>query len=138
MVATEWTAWRPLRLAEDVPASLLGEQLDGGQSFRWSATDDGVWVGVFGRTVAMLRSGAEGLEWRGLEGASDTEPALRDYLDASGAQARLSAALPWRSDPVLCAAREAFPGLRILRQDPHETLIGFLCSSNKRLSLIHI
>ena len=26
-----------------------------------------------------------------------------------------------------------FPGLRILKHDPHETLIGFLCSSNKRI-----
>ena len=53
-------------------------------------------------------------------------------------QARLSADLPWRSDPVLCAAREVFPGLRILRQDPHETLIGFLCSSNKRILQIRV
>lgn len=138
MTATEWTAWRPLRLAEDVPAASLGEQLDGGQSFRWNPTPDGAWVGVFGRTVAMLRSGAAGLEWRGLPGVSGTEAALRAYLDAEGAQARLSADLPWRSDPVLRSAREAFPGLRILRQDPHETLIGFLCSSNKRILQIRV
>jgi N-glycosylase/DNA lyase len=138
MAATEWTAWRPLRLADDVPAALLAEQLDGGQSFRWRPSDDGAWVGVFGRTVAMLRAGKDGLEWRGLKGAAGTEPALLAYLDAGGAQARLSADLPWRSDPVLRAAREAFPGLRILRQDPHETLIGFLCSSNKRILQIRV
>jgi len=138
MAAAEWTAWRPLRLTEDVPAASLGEQLDGGQSFRWNPTTEGAWVGVFGRTVAMLRSGADGLEWRGLKGAAGTEPALRGYLDAEGAQARLAADLPWRSDAVLAAAREAFPGLRILRQDPHETLIGFLCSSNKRILQIRV
>jgi N-glycosylase/DNA lyase len=86
----------------------------------------------------MLRAGKDGLEWRGLKGAAGTEPALLAYLDAVGAQARLSADLPWRSDPVLRAAREAFPGLRILRQDPHETLIGFLCSSNKRILQIRV
>jgi N-glycosylase/DNA lyase len=86
----------------------------------------------------MLRAGKDGLEWRGLKGAAGTEPALLAYLDAAGAQARLSADLPWRSDPVLRAAREAFPGLRILRQDPHETLIGFLCSSNKRILQIRV
>jgi N-glycosylase/DNA lyase len=138
MAAPEWTAWRALRLAEDVPAASLAEQLDGGQSFRWRATPEGAWVGVFGRTVAMLRSGEAGLEWRGLKGAGATEAALRAYLDAEGVQARLSADLPWRSDPVLCAAREVFPGLRILRQDPHETLIGFLCSSNKRILQIRV
>jgi len=138
MAATEWTPWRPLRLAEDVPVGSLSEQLDGGQSFRWNQTPEGAWVGVFGRTVAMLRSVAGGLEWRGLKGAADTESALRAYLDAEGAQARLSADLPWRSDPVLRSARESFPGLRILRQDPHETLIGFLCSSNKRILQIRV
>ncbi len=138
MAATEWTPWRPLRLAEDVSAGSLGEQLDGGQSFRWRRTPEGAWIGAFGHTVAMLRSASGGLEWRGLKGAADTEAELRAYLDAEGAQARLSADLPWRSDPVLRSAREAFPGLRILRQYPHETLIGFLCSSNKRILQIRV
>ena len=39
---------------------------------------------------------------------------------------------------MLRAARGAYPGLRILRQDPHETLIGFLCSSNKRILQIRV
>ena len=138
MAAAEWTSWRPLRLAEDVPAGLLAEQLDGGQSFRWKGEPDGSWAGVFGSTVAALRAGPQGLEWRGLRGESRTEAALRAYLDAEGAQARLAEALPWRSDPVLRAAREAYAGLRILRQDPHEALIGFLCSSNKRILQIRM
>lgn len=138
MAEAEWTSWRPLRLAEDVPAGLLAEQLDGGQSFRWRQEADGSWVGVFGRTVASLRHGPAGLEWRGLTGAARTEEALGRYLDAEGAQARLAEDLPWRSDPVLRGAREAYAGLRILRQEPHETLIGFLCSSNKRILQIRV
>ena len=138
MAAAEWTSWRPLRLAEDVPAATLAEQLDGGQSFRWSPAPDGSWVGVFGRTPADLRAGPKGLEWRGPKAATHVAAALRHYLDAEGAQARLADALPWRSDPVLRAARAAYPGLRILRQDPQETLIGFLCSSNKRILQIRV
>jgi N-glycosylase/DNA lyase len=138
MTLAEWTPWRPLRLAEDVSATLLAEQLDGGQSFRWNRMADGSWTGVFGRAVASLRSGPRGLEWRGLKGAPSAEAALRAYLDAEGAQARLAEALPWRSDPVLRSAREAYAGLRILRQDPHEALIGFLCSSNKRILQIRV
>ena len=138
MASADWTSWRPLRLAEDVPAGSLAEQLDGGQAFRWSRDADGAWIGVFGRTLAALRPGPEGLEWRGRSGATGTESALRHYLDAEGAQARLSEALPWRSDEVLRSARAAYPGLRILRQDPHEALIGFLCSSNKRILQIRV
>jgi N-glycosylase/DNA lyase len=138
MALPEWTPWRPLRLAEDVPSATLAEQMDGGQSFRWSPAADGSWVGVFGRTLAALRPGPHGLEWRGLAGAPPAEAELRRYLDAEGAQAKLSVALPWRSDPVLRAARAAYPGLRILRQDPQEALIGFLCSSNKRILQIRV
>ena len=128
-----WTPWRPLRLTEDVPAATLAEQLDGGQCFRWRQEADGCWLGVFGRTLARLRAGSAGLEWQAPLTAKGAEAALLRYLDAEGVQARLSHDLPWRSDPVLRVAREAFPGLRILRQEPHETLIGFLCSSNKRI-----
>ena len=138
MAAADWTSWRPLRLAEDIPAGTLAEQMDGGQAFRWSPASDGSWVGVFGRTLAAVRSGPQGLEWRGQQGATHAEGALRHYLDADGSQARLSEALPWRSDSVLRSARAAYPGLRILRQDPHEALIGFLCSSNKRIQQIRV
>ncbi|MCX8488045.1 MAG: DNA-binding protein [Opitutales bacterium] len=127
-----------MRLVEDVPAGTLAEQMDGGQSFRWSREADGSWVGIFGHTLAAVRSAPQGLEWRGLKGATQAEADLRRYLDAEGAQARLSEALPWRSDPVLRSARAAYPGLRILRQDPHEALIGFLCSSNKRILQIRV
>ena len=34
---------------------MLAEQLDGGQSFRWTESPDGSWVGVFGHTLAALR-----------------------------------------------------------------------------------
>ena len=138
MAAADWTSWRPLRLAEDIPAGTLAEQMDGGQAFRWSLASDGSWVGVFGRTLAAVRSGPQGLEWRGQQGATHAEGALRHYLDADGSQARLSEALPWRSDAVLRSARVAYPGLRILRQDPQEALIGFLCSSNKRIQQIRV
>ena len=138
MTSVQWTTWRPLRLAEDVPVATLAEQMDGGQAFRWSLASDGSWVGVFGRTLAAVRAGPQGLEWRGQKGATQAEEAMRRYLDAEGAQARLSEALPWRSDSVLQSARAAYPGLRILRQDPHEALIGFLCSSNKRILQIRV
>lgn len=92
-----------------------------------------MWTGVFGRTVAGVRAGSNGLEWRGVVGVSTTEAALQSYLDAAGGQAGFVETLPWRSDVVLRAAIAANPGLRILRQDPHDALIGFLCSSNKRI-----
>jgi N-glycosylase/DNA lyase len=133
MDAAGWSDWRPLRLAQAIPAEGLREQLDGGQAFRWHEVASGEWVGVFDRVVAGVRVGADGAEAR-VRGPVDAGfAALRAYLDAEGAQARLAADLPWRSDAVLAAAMQLHPGLRILRQPPRDALIGFLCSSNKRI-----
>ena len=138
MESLAWTPWRPLHLHTDISAEILAEQLDGGQAFRWAAQSDGSWTGVLGQTLARLRAGRQGLEWSAPTHDTAAAERLREYLDADGKQARLAEALPWRSDSVLRAAMAANPGLRILRQDPHETLIGFLCSSNKRILQIRV
>ena len=39
-------------------------------------------------------------------------------------------------DEVLLAALEAFPGLRILRQAPWETIASFICSQNSNVAMI--
>lgn len=138
MESLAWTPWRPLHLHTDISAEILAEQLDGGQAFRWAAQSDGSWTGVLGQTLARLRAGRQGLEWSAPTHDTAAAERLREYLDADGKQARLAEALPWRSDSVLRAAMAAHPGLRILRQDPHEALIGFLCSSNKRILQIRV
>lgn len=129
---TGWTPWRRLALRVPMGERVLAEVLDGGQSFRWRQEGD-VWTGVFGRRVVRLRPHARGVEWSQAVGTPDAEEALAVYLDAEGEQARMADDLPWRSDPVLRRAREAFPGLRILRQDADEALLAFLCSSNKQI-----
>lgn len=127
-----WTGWREVRLAAPMDAAVLGEVLDGGQSFRWARTEAG-WRGVFGRQVAEVAPAPRGVRWRQPEGMADAGAALARYLDAEGAQARAADALPWRSDGFLAAAMTRFPGLRILRQEPDEALLAFLCSSNKQI-----
>lgn len=127
-----WTPWRRLALRVPMGERVLAEVLDGGQSFRWR-WEEGAWSGVFGRHAVRVRAHARGVEWCQAAGTPDAEEALAVYLDAEGEQARLADDLPWRSDPVLRRAREAFPGLRILRQGADEALLGFLCSSNKQI-----
>ena len=132
-----WTAWRELELAEPVSAEVLGEILDGGQSFRWRRSPGG-WVGAFGPRVAELAPSARGVRWRQPRGVPDVAAALAGYLDAEGAQARAADALPWRSDAFLARAMEGRRGLRILRQEPDEALLAFLCSSNKQVAQIRV
>jgi N-glycosylase/DNA lyase len=127
-----WTCWQGLALAQPVKERVWEEILDGGQSFRWKKQEE-IWTGIFGRYLAQLRTTKEGLEWRAPEGQKGVGLALASYLDAEGAQELARDALPWRSDGALGAAMARFGGLRILRQDPDEALLAFLCSSNKRI-----
>ncbi len=120
-------------LSHPVAEKTLAEQLDGGQSFRWEKDKDGDWIGPLGNSIVGLRCAKNNLEWRTCFSAVCKEDFLSSYFDAQGRQAMLVDHLPWRSDPVLHRALKNFPGLRILKHDPHETLIGFLCSSNKRI-----
>lgn len=136
MPSSRWTTWRPLVLQCPIPVLTLPEQLDGGQAFRWRLYHENEWRGVIGRAVVRLRYQGTTLEWSSSDDSADWAERLNDYFDATGAQAKLIEQLPWRSDTVLHQALQAYPGLRILRQDPHETLIGFLCSSNKRIQQI--
>lgn len=131
----DWTAWQTLALADAPGAATLAELLDGGQSFRWRRAGDG-WTGVFGRQVVELRPAAGGVDWRQPRALPDAGTALALYLDAAGEQARAADALPWRSDAFLAGAMTRFPALRILRQQPDEALLAFLCSSNKQITQI--
>lgn len=130
-----WTPWRRMRLRAPMDERILAEVLDGGQSFRWTLAE-GIWTGMAGRRPFRIRPHAEGVEWSQPAGTSGAEEALALYLDAEGSQVALADSLPWRSDRALREAMEGFPGLRILRQDPDEALLAFLCSSNKRIAQI--
>ncbi|MDX2186725.1 MAG: DNA glycosylase [Opitutaceae bacterium] len=117
---------------------VLTEWLDGGQSFRWRLQEDGSWQGQWLDHIVRLRQRTDGsLEWRCLSGKDrQTLPALRRYLALDTPFDSLADALPHRSDSVLAEAMARWPGVRLLRQPFDETLLGFLCSSNKRISQI--
>ncbi|MFW5874505.1 MAG: DNA glycosylase, partial [Verrucomicrobiota bacterium] len=123
--------WSPVPGAPDFTERSLAETLDGGQAFRWNHAD-GAFEGRWARELVRLRLHKGQLEVAAPAGSSPL-PALRRYLALDTDFAALTDALPWRNDPVLKTAVDAFPGLRILRQPFGETLFGFLCSSTKQI-----
>lgn len=136
-MAAEYTRFASWPIGPSMSATSFAETLDGGQAFRWNRQDD-YFEGRWGGQAVRLRQRTGVIEYAFPESADRqaAESALAQYFALDTDFNALSDALPWRSDPVLRRAIEAFPGLRILRQPFDETLFGFLCSSTKQIPQI--
>lgn len=97
-----------------------------GQAFRWRKRADGLWSGVVRDRLLELASADGALHWRTYPRADRS--LVEDYLrlsdDADAVYRSLAA-----SDGHLRELVERFRGLRLLRQDPAETLLSFVCSA---------
>ncbi len=105
-----------------------------GQCFRWEPLGDGRWQGIAGRHPLRLSWDGSRLQLEGPR-AGSLRGAWMHYFDLQadyGAwKRRLSA-----DDPVMAAATRYGQGLRLLRQDPWETLASFLISQNNGIPRI--
>ncbi len=144
----------------DLEASLLG-----GQAHRWKREGEwysGVLRGEFllirpssrdshessdpsalprhsregGNPEAQLRNSYPEIEF--LSNSPDPQAMIariRDHLrlddDLKAIQAEIA------GDPNVAAQVERYPGLRVLRQDPWECLIAYICSANSNIETIH-
>lgn len=101
-----------------------------GQTFRYRK-DGNVWRGVaLGSLVEASCEG--GVTMISVSGGELSESAWRRYFDLG----RDYTALFPKADPVLQAAAASAPGLRVLNQDPFETLISFIISANNNIPRI--
>lgn len=109
--------------------------LCGGQAFRWREEGDGWFCGVIFGNVVRMRRVEEGIEF---VSAPDDEASLaalvRDYLRVDDDMDAVYAALS--EDEHLAAAVQRHRGLRVLRQEPWECLVGFICSANNNIPRI--
>ncbi|KAH7889422.1 DNA glycosylase [Phlebopus sp. FC_14] len=138
----------------------LAAVLNCGQSFRWTTHPLPVVVGsdvhafptheyrlCLRDRVVCLRQSPEALLYRSVfpEGhLSPTQEAVReaetlawlkDYFQLDVDLVKLYD--EWSSrDTVFRALRSRFPGIRMLRQDPWENLVSFICSSNNNIARI--
>jgi N-glycosylase/DNA lyase len=95
-----------------------------GQAFRWRRHGD-TWYGPLGQVSLALRQVPGGIQARCLGG--ELAPAqIAAFLSLDVHLASVQEQLG--TDPRLRAAIGSAPGLRLLRQDPWECLVGFLCS----------
>lgn len=109
----------------------LPRTLDCGQAFRWRRREDGGWEGAAGgRYLRLERRGADIL----LQAGAADLPFWRSYFDLDRDYPALWAL--FRRNPVLRQALGCCPGIRVLRQEPWETLCTFILSANNNVPRI--
>lgn len=101
-----------------------------GQCFRWSEPSNGVFSGIVaGKRVTVTSLGDEiVIESR------HSRKFLEDYFDLNTEYSQYIA--KFSADPTLRAACAHSPGIRILRQEPFETLVSFIISQNNNIPRI--
>jgi N-glycosylase/DNA lyase len=118
---------RTLRLGPGEPFD-LDCTLSCGQLFRWEPCDGWWWGVVRGRLIRVRQDGSV-LEFDGCDTAS-----LRHYfqldLDLDAVLASVN------RDPVIGAAILRHRGLRLVRQEPWECLISYICAQNANIPFI--
>src|SRR5436190_10984544 len=117
------------------PANMLNLEytLTNGQTFRWQQTGDGWWDAVTGRRALRIRQvesddpASDKFEYHTFPEGPDEE-FVRYYLRLDVDLGSIYEA--WReADPYLSSLTERFAGLRIIKQDPEECLLSFICST---------
>ena len=127
VVRARFDAGQPI----DLEASLLG-----GQAHRWKREGD--WFsGVLGGDLVLMRQQDRTLEFQSSSGATEAMvPRLRKYLRLDDDLERIYGTIT--QDSNVASQVERYPGLRVLRQEPWECLVAYICSANSNIETIHL
>lgn len=111
----------------------LEQTFDCGQAFRWSKLDDITWHGiVFGRYIKISHSDGKVILYD--TSLEEYEDKWRTYLDVDRNYGDIINTIS--SNDILKAAAEMNSGIRILKQEPWETLCSFIISQNNNIPRI--
>jgi N-glycosylase/DNA lyase len=99
-----------------------------GQVFRWQKLD-GWWYGVVGDKIVKIRQCGCELEFEGAD-----ERFVHHYFRLDDDLAEIARCVD--RDKDIHAALKQYAGLRLVRQEPWNCLIGFICSIQKNIPAI--
>lgn len=104
-----------------------------GQCFRWNREENGNYTGVaFGRVIEAEKKGNDLYLYN--TDLQDFENIWADYFDLYRDYGDIKDNL--KKDDILKKSVKYGSGIRILNQEPFETLISFIISSNNRIPMI--
>ncbi len=103
-----------------------------GQCFRWNEAEDGTFSGIAsGRYIRLSQNGDSVT----LHGISEADiPFWQEYFDLGTDYGEMISRLS--ADETLSLACQSGGGIRILKQEPFETLISFIISQNNNIPRI--
>jgi len=110
----------------------LDYTLSCGQAFRWEKLN-GLWRGVLGETVVKIRQNDEVLRFQSCPKKVDSA-FLWSYFRLDDDLSQIYSRI--RRDRYVNEAVKSFYGLRLMRQDPWECLISYICATNKNIPAI--
>ncbi len=130
---------RTVRLAINQPFD-LAESLESGQAHRWKNLGDGWYSGVLGPWLIHIRQDADGVEYRAAGAGDAVDPEalptlLWSYFRLDDDIREIYADIC--RDRRVSQMVSRYPGLRILRQDPWECTVAFICSATSNIPRIH-
>lgn len=130
----EWDSRNNILKVAAPPGFDLAMTLECGQCFRWRREGDGSFTGVAcGKTANVAQSGRELLFSIG--SADEFEGFWMEYFDLGRDYEHIKHTLA-EHDENMRRAVDYAGGIRILRQDPWETLISFIISQNANIPRI--
>jgi len=103
-----------------------------GQAFRWENLN-GWWRGVLCETVVKIRQTDKALRFQTYPEETDSA-FLCSYFRLDDDLPRIYSRI--RKDRYVSEAVKKFHGLRLMRQDPWECLISYICATNKNIPAI--
>lgn len=127
-------------IRENIRDFHLDHIFDCGQAFRWEKQEDGSYTGVAGGHIANIQF--EPYEAGGTDGRlilsnvteDEFESFWHGYLDLDRDYSSIKAQLA--ADPVMKTAIGYGEGIRLLQQEPWETLLSFIISQNNHIPRI--
>ncbi len=123
-----------MELETDQPFDLAAS-LESGQAHRWRREEEWYSAGVRGNFIKMRQAGRR-VEFC-CEPSSETQmlSQLRSYFRLEDDLAAIYVEISQDSRVATMVAR--YPGLRLLRVEPWECVVSFICSANSNIPRIH-
>ena len=116
----------------------IDKTLSSGQSFRWTKNKDGSWLGsIEGNRYRFRQLPDDGngsvIEYE-TSSTDNNEQRIKKFFNLDRRYSEIFDL--FRDDPFLSAAMKAHAGLRVLTQDPWETIISFILSTASNIPRI--